>query len=145
MLKQNSIKGWSATPANVLTKLGNKTSEIYFALIVSGRIDPIDYLQTEIVFKQFAGGKFPHFKGLYFKPESWDGTDIFMAHPDINGKSTAFTYVTKKFVDVVQNSKISNISFINFNDYFTDCEMIKIGATELLKSKIDERIKKSCA
>ena len=129
----------------MLAKKGNKSNEKYFALIVYGRINPIDYLETEIVFKQFPGGELPHFKGLYFEPESWDGTDIFMARADIDGKSTGFIYVTKYFVDTIKRNKITNIRFINFNDYLTNCGMIKISATESMKNKIDEMIKKSCA
>jgi hypothetical protein len=145
ILQQNKITGWSTIPAKVLTKLGSHTINNYFALTVTGRADSIDYLQTDIVFKQFPGGQFPHFKGLSFVPESWDGSDIFMERPDSDGKSSAFIYVTKKFVDTFKKNKVKNISFVNFNDYLTDCEMIKIGATETMKMKIDEMIKKACA
>lgn len=143
ILQENEITGWSTIPAKVLTKLGNNTIDNYFALTVTGRADSIDYLQTDIVFKQFPGGQFPHFKGLYFVPESWDGSDIFMERSGNNGKPSAFIYATKKFVDTFKKNKIKNISFVNFNDYLTDCEMIKIGATETMKMKIDDMIKKA--
>lgn len=144
ILQQNKITGWSTIPAKVLTKSGSNTFDIYFALTVTGRVSSIDYLQTDIVFKQFPGGQFPYFKGLYFGPENWDGSDIFMERQDINGKSSAFIYLTKKVVDIFKKNKIKNINFVNFNDYLTDCEMIKIGATETMKMKIDEKIKKAC-
>jgi hypothetical protein len=144
ILQQNKITGWATIPATVLTKSGSHTIDNYFALTVTGRADSIDYLQTDIVFKQFPGGRFPHFKGLYFVPESWDGSDIFMERPDKDLNSSAFIYVTKKFVDIFKKNKVKNISFVNFNDYLTDCEMIKLGATETMKMKIDEMIKKAC-
>jgi hypothetical protein len=145
ILQQNKITGWSTIPVKVLTKSGGNTIDNFFALTVTGRADPINYLQTDIVFKQFPGGQFPHFKGIYFVPESWDGSDIFMERTDSDGKSSAFIYVTKKFVDTFKKNKVKNIRFVNFNDYLTDCEMIKIGATETMKTKIDEMIKKACA
>jgi hypothetical protein len=141
--REANITGWTVTPTTVLTKLGEKTLDNYFAVSVTGRTNVIDYLKTDIVFKQFPGGQFPHFKGLYFDPESWDGTDIFMARPDIEGQSSAFIYVTKKFVDIFNNNKVKNIGFVNFNDYITDCGMVKICATDKMKREIDEKIKKA--
>ncbi|HEY6062770.1 MAG TPA: hypothetical protein VIV35_04120 [Chitinophagaceae bacterium] len=145
ILHRNNITGWSTIPAKVLTKSGSYTIDNFFALTVTGRANAIDYLQTDIVFRLFPGGQFPHFKGLYFDPESWDGSDIFMERPDSDGKSSAFIYVTKKFVDTCKKNKVKNIRFVSFNDYLTDCEMIKIGSTEIMKMKIDEKIKKACA
>jgi hypothetical protein len=145
ILQRNNLTGWSTIPTKVLTKSGNHTIDNYFALTVTGRANAIDYLQTDIVFKQFPGGQFPYFKGLYFAPESWDSSDIFMERPDSDGKSSAFVYVTKKFVDTFKKNKVKNISFVNFNDYLTDCEMIKIGATETMRMNIDEKIKNASA
>jgi len=145
ILQEAKITGWTTIPTTVLTHLGNKTIDNYFAVTVTGRTNPLDYLETDVIFKQFPGGKFPHFKGLYFDPKSWDGTDIFMERPDNDGKSSAFIYVTKKFVDAFKKNNVKNIKFVNFNDYETDCGMIKIGATESMKTKIDEKVKKASA
>jgi len=138
---QDNIQGWTATPASVLTKSGDKSAENYFAVSVTGRSDAVDYLQTDIVFRQLPGGNYPYFKGIYFDPESWDGSDIFMERPDQHGHSNAFIYVTKKLVDICKKRKVKNIAFTNFNDYLTDCDMIKIGASDILQQKIDEMIK----
>ena len=141
MFQEKGIKGLTFTPATVLTKSGGKTLDNYFAVSVAGRINAVDYLKTDIVYKQFPGGQFPHFKGLYFDPESWDGSDIFMERPDNEGKQSAFIYVTKKFVDAVIKCKVKNIGFVNFNDYLTDCGMIRIGASDKMKIEIDRKIR----
>lgn len=140
-LREAGITGWTVTPANLLTKSGDRMPGNYSAVSVTGRANAVDYLKTDIVFRQFPGGQFPHFKGLYFDPESWDGTDIFMERPDEEGKSTAIIFVTKKFVDTFKKNKVKNIGFVNFNDYLTDCDMIKIGATDALKRQIDGKIR----
>jgi hypothetical protein len=141
LFNQNQITGWTTTPALVSNRLLNKTIDDYFAVSVNGRVGPINFLKSDIVFKQYPGGKFPHFKGLYFEPESWDGSDIFMTKPDQYGRITGFMYVTKRFVDVFRKNNITNIRFINFNDYLIDCGMVKIGAPESLKKEIDAKIK----
>jgi len=145
LIRNANISGWTGISTTVLTKSGSKSIDNYFAITVNGRANSIDYLQTDIIFEQLPGGQFPSFKGLFFDPESWDGSDIFMARPNNNSKSkyTAFIYVTKKFVDTLKKNKVSNIRFINFNDYTTDCEIIKSGATELFKREIEEKVEKA--
>jgi len=145
LLQNANISGWTGISTTVLTKSGNKSIDNYFAVTVNGRANSIDYLRTDIIFEQLPGGQFPFFKGLFFDPESWDGSDIFMTRFDNNRKSkyTAFIYVTKKFVDTFKKNKVTNIRFVNFNDYTTDCEIIKSGATELFKRAIDEKVEKA--
>jgi hypothetical protein len=142
ILKQSSLSGWSIIPVTVKNKFGAILADNYFAMTVHGRTNPIDYLKRDIVIKQMAGGKFPYFKGLYFDPESWDGSDIFMTKADVDGKKTAFIYVTKKFVDTFKKHKIANISFENFNDFEIDCFAIQVSATDELKKKIEDKINK---
>lgn len=144
LLKQNNLKGWAIIPASVKNKSGKVVPDNYFVLTVEGRIAPIDYLKTEIILKQMPGGKFPYFKGLYFNPESWDGSDIFMANPDSNEKYTGFVYVTKKFVEIFRKNKVTNIKFVNFNDFEHDTFAVQVGATDEWKKKMDDKIKKAC-
>ena len=145
LFKENNLTGWTTIPTTVKSKAGKLILDNYFALTVHGRTDVIDYLKTSIVFKQMPGGKYPYFQGLYFDPKSWDGSDIFMTREDVNGKYTAFIYVTKKFVDTFKKNKITNIKFVNFNDYELDCFIIQNGATKELRKKIDDKIRKACA
>jgi hypothetical protein len=144
ILRANDISGWSTIPVTVVDKNG-KTWDNFSVLTVQGRADAVDYLQSDVVFKQMPGGIFPSFKGLYFKRESWDGSDIFMTRADSYGKQTAFVYATRRLVEVFRKSKIKNISFINFNDYEISCSTITIGANENLKHLLADKIAKASA
>ncbi len=144
LLNNNNIRGWDKIPARVRNKSGDLLKDNYFALTVNGRIKMIDYLKSDIIIKQMPGGLFPYFKGLYFDPEFWDISDIFMEQYNYVGKATAFVFVTKKIVDIFKKNKITNIRFINFNDYEIPCSNITITAEGLYLQKINEKIKNAC-
>jgi len=144
ILVSNGITGWSAVPATVTDKNENKWKN-YSALTISGRADAVDYLESDITFNNFPGGLYPYFKGLYFKPDSWDGSDIFMSRADKFGKITTFIYVTSKFVNAFNRAKIKNIRFVNFNDFQVSCETIIIGSTDEYVTKLQDKITKASA
>lgn len=50
----------------------------YHGLIFRGRCGPIDHSKSEEVMRQMPARTVPFLKGLYFDPETWDGSDIFM-------------------------------------------------------------------
>jgi len=144
ILVNNGLTGWSAIPVTVKDK-NEKTWDNYSTLIISGRADAIDYLESDITFNNFPGGLYPYFKGLYFKPDSWDGSDIFMSRADKFGKITTFIYVTRKFVNAFKRAKIKNIKFVNFNDFEVSCETIIIGGNDEYVTKLKDKITKASA
>jgi len=60
---------------------------------------------------RYPGGIFPAWHGLYFDPESWDGSDFFMS-ADGYGAIFAVEEVTRVF----RKAKIKNISFKRLTD-----------------------------
>lgn len=144
ILTTNGITGWSSFPVSVEDKNG-KAWDCFSALTIHGRADAINYLESDIVFKQMPGGPSPSFKGLYFTPESWDGSDLFMTRADQFGKTTAFMYATKKLVQVFRKEKTRNIRFVNFNDYELWCPIVLIGANDSYRCQLEDKIAKAGA
>ena len=145
ILKENELTGWKAIPATVTDK-NKKKWKNYFAITVTGRTNHIDYMDSVIVFNKMPGGLFPSFKGLYFTPDTWDGSDIFMERADNNGKATAFVYVTKRLVDIFKKHKITNVDFLNFNEFEMDCSSVIIGADdEKYVAMLEKKIAKASA
>lgn len=64
-----------------------------------------------------------------------------MEREDDSGKSNCSIYVSRKIVDLFKKNKIKNILFENLSDYETWCDMIKIGASDSIKQKIDEKVR----
>jgi hypothetical protein len=142
ILNSNNIKGWNKIPLIVSNKSGDRIYEDYYGLAIYGRVDPMDYLQSDIFLKEMPGGLFPYFKGIRFNPETWDVSDIFMERMHQDGRETAHIFVTKRFVELFRKQKNKNITFTSFNDYEVPCFDILIHATGQLKKRLEEKIKK---
>lgn len=142
ILRKNEISGWSAIPVTIESKNGIKNSS-FSALKIHGRANAIDYLESDVVFVQTPRGRSASFKGLYFEPESWDGSDLFMSRSDNYGKSTAFVYASKKLVEIFKKAKVKNIKFTNFNDFEIWCPTITICANESYKSQLENKIREA--
>jgi len=143
ILESNNLLGWTKTPAKVKDKFQKHIDEDFFGLSVYGRVDPLDYLQSDVFMKQMPGGLFPYFKGLRFNPESWDVSDIFMERKHHDGRETAQIFVTKRFVEIFKKHKLKNIKFTNFNEYEIPCHNITSIASGALQIQLEEKIKKA--
>lgn len=137
------LTGWNSIPVTVRNRNGEVITEPYVAMTVTGRSAGVDYLHSAIGFHQYPGGMVPYFKGLYFDPDSWDGTDIFMEHSGADGKTTGFIYVSEKLVRFFRKNKIRNIRFVPFQEYELDCSILSAGASPELKLRIDAKIKEA--
>lgn len=101
---RNSITGWKATPVRIAGKEDLK----YYVLMVTGRCGFVDRNKSVRIIKKSPGGKdWPFLQGLFFEPESWDGTDMFVA------ENVSFIFCTEKVKKVIKQIKATNISFEN--------------------------------
>jgi hypothetical protein len=145
ILDSNNLKGWTKIPASVSDKTGNILYEDYFGLSIFGRVNHLDFLQSDVFMKEMPGGLFPYFRGLRFNIESWDISDIFMERVKYDGRESAQIFVTKRFVDAFKKNKLRNIRFTNFNDYEIPCFDIIQLATGPYKFQLEEKVKKASA
>ncbi len=147
VLIEHNVTGLEFIPTVVRNKSNELSSTNFYAVIITGRVDKIDFLNSEIkIMKMHSTVKeSAYFIGSRFDVNSWDSSDFFMERIDDDGKWSCHIFVTQKVVDLFKKNKIANILFENLADCATWCEMIKIGANDSVKLAIDERIKKASA
>ena len=141
------ISGIDFIPTIVKNKNNKQISTQYYTVIITGRVDKIDYLNSDIKFLKKNGRveESAYFVGKKFDVESWDSTDFFMERADSEGNSNCFIYASQKVMDLFKENKISNILFEKLSNYETWCDMIKIGVSEDMRERIDEKIKNASA
>lgn len=110
-LTENNITGWKATSV----RIAGKEDLRYYVLMITGRCGPVDYAKSERIIQKSPGGiDCPYIRGLYFEPESWDGTDIFVAD------NVSWIFCTGKVKKVIERIKATNISFESCTDITID-------------------------
>ena len=105
ILKTKEFIGWSKYPVKVYSRNGELV-EGYYGLSIHGRCGPIDYSKSIKVMREFPGGIFPRYKGYYFDPDSWDGSDLFMP-----SDGTLYMFVVAPVREAFLKAKVSNILF----------------------------------
>jgi hypothetical protein len=87
----------------------NRDGEVlegYHGLSIGGRCGPLD-LQRSVEFaKPYPAGVFPAYRGLFFPPESWDGSDLFMP-----GDEMLFVFAVDRVQKAFHKAKITNVAF----------------------------------
>jgi hypothetical protein len=139
-LRSAGCSGWNTFPVQLFEKRGQQRDGFY-GLSVCGRCGPINYERSSIVWREFPGGWFPHFKGEYFDPSSWDGSDVFMEQADSRGHVTASIYGTTRTKSCLE--LLENIAFRRLSDIEVDIAGIRIGSAHRLPADIDARLRAS--
>ena len=147
ILFDNEISGIEFIPTTITNKNKRQSSTQYYTVIIIGRVDNIDYINSEVRFitKDGTVKESAYFIGKKFDIDSWDSTDFFMEREDSEGNSTGYIYASQKVVDLFKKNKITNILFEKLSEYETWCNLIKIGTNEDMKRKIDEKIMNASA
>jgi len=101
LLRREHIAGWDAIPCTLYDKA--REARPYSYLTVRGRCGPIDNTRSFKVEKIYPGGVFPAWKGLYFDPSTWDGSDIFMPQGDVG-----WIFITERVKRALKTANISN-------------------------------------
>lgn len=105
ILKANGFSGWRTYAIDLLGKDGRRIPG-YHGLAVHGRCGPIDDSRS-IEFKAiYPGGIFPAWRGLYFDPATWDGSDLFM--PSDNWGVIIVVEAVKR---AFEKAKVTNVTF----------------------------------
>ncbi|NQX93209.1 MAG: hypothetical protein HRT74_14000, partial [Flavobacteriales bacterium] len=80
LMEENMITGVQYIPASVYNKKQKQNPSKYYAVVITGRVDCVDYLNSEIRFikEPWAVKEMAYFMGKKFDVESWDSSDFFM-------------------------------------------------------------------
>lgn len=144
LLLDHRFTGWCTYPVRVSGKFDEVITG-YYGLSVVGRCGPIDYSRSEVVLREYPAGWFPHLRGKFFDPESWDGSDFFMEAPDSKGKITGSKFVTETVKRVLTRAKVRNLTFERISEADFDLSAIEIGSQHRLPADIQERVERAYA
>ena len=107
LFARNEFTGWSVYPVEIYGHKGERLLG-YHGLSVTGRAGPLDSSLSEPwMFPAPTPQGKPHkgLKGLYFQPETWDGSDIFCP------EGTAYKVVTERVKKAIEQNEITNVYF----------------------------------
>ena len=139
LLQENNLTGWRTYPVWVTDKKG-KLHRKYSGLAITGRCGPIDLSRSVVVLSQYPAGWFPHFLGHYFDDDSWDGSDLFMEHPDTRGHRTAAMFTTERVRQVFRRAKVRNLELERLTQVNVNTSIYEIGSTHLLPPDFNARV-----
>lgn len=105
VLLESRFIGWGTYPVEVHAK-GGEVVPGYHGLCISGRCGPILNEKSEVIYEDYPGGRFPCYKGRYFDPSTWDGSDFFM-----ESTFTGTMFVLEPVRDALMKAKIRNLLF----------------------------------
>jgi hypothetical protein len=105
LLRSHGFTGWSTYDVTVRGKQGQLVPG-YSGLAITGRCGKIDYSRTIVVPRIRPAGIFPTGKGLYFDPESWDGSDLFMP-----AENAGYKFMVEEVKEAFERAKIKNAEF----------------------------------
>jgi Immunity protein family (Imm11) len=111
-LRGGPFTGWATYPVDVRHKDGTRLHG-YYGLAAMGRCGPIEdeLSPIEVLPPPVPGGEaMPHYMGLRFRPETWDGSDCF------SPEGTGFIFVSETLRDALVEAKISNLDLRSLSD-----------------------------
>ncbi len=118
LLRSHGFTGWSLYEVSVHDKQGQLLPG-YSGLAITGRCGKIDYSRTIKVPRIRPAGIFPVGKGLFFDPESWDGSDLFMP-----AEHVGYKFMVGEVKKAFERAKIRNV-------HFTPLDQFEVEAMDL--------------
>jgi hypothetical protein len=111
LLEDGGFSGWKTYPVQLFGKDGAPISG-YHGLSVHGRCGPIENDRSETVDRTFPARVSPVWRGLYFDPTTWDGSDVFMPAGKV-GWIFAVEAVKRAFA----KAKVKNVVFTRLDQF----------------------------
>lgn len=104
LLREHNLSGWDSYPIVLVDKKGNEIGG-YYGLIILGQCGEVDKSREEVYIRPRpvpAGKEARMARGMYFKDDFWDGSDLF-SPPGYFG-----LFISKRARDVIVSEKLSN-------------------------------------
>lgn len=105
ILRNSGFTGWSTYPVELFGQDGALIPG-YYGFSIYGRCGSIDESKAVQIPRIFPGGVFPVWLGLYFDPDTWDGSDLFMP-----GDNWGSIFVTEEVMWTLKKAKIKPLKF----------------------------------
>ncbi len=113
ILRDGGVTGWATYPLDIHGKSGEKI-EGYHGFAVTGRCGPIDNARSSLEPRppRVPGGpNVQRWIGLYFAPETWDGSDIFMP------EDWGCVFVVEPVKKALEKAKVKNFEFTRLTEF----------------------------
>jgi hypothetical protein len=110
VLESNHFSGWATNSIKAYDKDNNRIDN-YYVFKVKGKAGPHDKSMSEDIMIQYPGRSVLGKKGLYFEPETYDGSDIFIL------KNSLHIIMHFKVKECLEKAKITNAEFTNLTEY----------------------------
>jgi hypothetical protein len=118
-MEERRVTGWQTYPVELTGRHGERLTG-YQGLAVTGRSGAIERSKSQEIIKpprNLAGKAKRWRRGLFFAPESWDGSDIFIP------EGSAWVLVTDRVKDAITDAGLTNIEF----QRVTEIELLASG------------------
>jgi hypothetical protein len=125
VLKASGCTGWKCFPVRMLNK-AERLAGRYYGLVITGRCGPDDPEMSEI--KADSPRTYPRLIGLYFHPETYDGSDLFLHRADAHGGQAGYMSASKKLVEAFEQADVKNVRLELLAKY--DQSLYNVVATE---------------
>ena len=111
LLRSHGFTGWSLYEVSVRDKQG-QLIQGYSGLSITGRCGNIAWDQGIELPRIRPAGIFPVWKGLFFDPASWDGSDFFMP-----AERVGYKLVVEEVKEAFERAKIRNVEFTPLDQF----------------------------
>jgi hypothetical protein len=118
----------------------DRTEDGFYGMAVTGRCDRVDLLRSELVVRQYPGGWFPKFRGHFFAPESWHGSDLFMERAGEQGSTTLALQATAQLVRALRRERIKNLLMEHIAEVEVPTSVYGIGKAYRLPPDYEARL-----
>ncbi|MHB0935364.1 MAG: hypothetical protein ACYDCO_16640 [Armatimonadota bacterium] len=139
LLTANGLIGWETYDVIITGKDGSRIPG-YHGIAIHGRCGRTDLSRCQIVLKEYPGGWYPSFKGCYFDPDSWDGSDFFMETPDAKGNASATKFITARVWKAFRKAKIANLQYERLDEVEVDTATFEISSAYRLPEDFKQRL-----
>jgi hypothetical protein len=107
VLESNGISGWETYPVVLHDRQGKKVED-YVGLTITGRCGSLDEARSAREWSVMPGGRYRVLRGLFFDPETWDGSDLFVSSTPGSGSVFASDRVNK----VLRDKRVRNLKMV---------------------------------
>jgi len=103
-LESNGLTGWRTYPVQLRDE-SERTMLGFSGLTITGRCGSLDWSRSLPVLRTYRSGTFANYRGIFFREDSWDGSDLFMP------EDLAWMFTSERFSALAQKLRLRNAKF----------------------------------